>query len=128
MIRGADNRGKNKCRVSDSNHKEKEFPKFVLAPLVAFEPRSGAKNGAVPYERAANAEGVAEVHGGHGGKRVDVFAGLPNGLCIVVPNAVHKAVFLRQKAWRHAWVENEGYEGEEVRERHCTADDGEGWV
>lgn len=80
------------------------------------------------YHGAADAEGVAEVHGGHGGQGVDVFALHPDGLAVVVANAVQKAIFLGKEPRWHAWVEDEDYERKEIGEGHGSADDGEGVV
>lgn len=82
----------------------------------------------MPQERAADAEGVPEVHGWHRSERIDVFPRLPDGLGVVVAHAVHETVFLREEARWHARVGDEGYEGEEVCEGHGAADYCEGGV
>lgn len=79
-------------------------------------------------ERAADGEGVAEVHGGHGGERVDVFAAHPHALCVIVAHCVEETVLFGEEARRHAGVEDEGHEGEEVGEGHSASDGRKGGV
>lgn len=68
------------------------------------------------------------MHGGHGCQGVDVFAFHPDGLPIVVADAVEESVFEGKEPWWHAGIENEDYECEEIGEGHGPADDGEGVV
>jgi hypothetical protein len=45
-----------------------------------------------------------------------------------VAHRVEEAVFFGEQPRRHAWVEHEGEECEEVCECYCASDDGEGGV
>ena len=71
---------------------------------------------------AADDEGVAEMHGGHGGKGVDEIAAHPYGGCVVVVHRIQEAVFRGKEPWWHARVEGKCNKSEEVCNRHGAAD------
>lgn len=71
---------------------------------------------------AADDEGVAEMHAGHGGEGVDKVAAHPDRGRFVVTDGVEEPVFRGQQARRHAGVEGEGQECEEVGEGEGTTD------
>lgn len=114
MIRRAHNRRQNQRRIPYAQKNKEKLPPSVLPPLITFEHRSRAENGAVPEEGTAYAEGVSEVHAWHCCEGVDVLSGLPDRLRVVVADAVDEAVFAGEEPGRHAWVDDEGDEGEEV--------------
>lgn len=124
MIRRRHDCRQNEAGIHDPQDEEEQLPPLALAALVAFQQLAGPEDGAVPDEGAADAEGVAEVHRGHCGERVDVFARLPDGLRIVMADGVEEAVFGWEEARWHAGVEDEGYEGEEIRQSHGAPDGG----
>ena len=74
---------------------------------------------------AADAEGVAEMHARHRGERVDVVARHEDAGGVVVADRVEEAVFGREQARRHAGVEGECEESEEVGQGEGAADCGE---
>lgn len=102
------------------------MPRARFAALSWFE--GGAENAGVVEEGAADAECIAEMHRGHGGKGVDVFAGHPNGLGFIVADGVKEAILGREETGWHAWVADEDYKGEKVGKGHGAADSGEGCV
>lgn len=57
---------------------------------------------------AADHEGIAEMHAGHGRERIDKVAAHPNRCCFVVAHRVKKPIFRRKQAWRHAGVKGKG--------------------
>lgn len=93
-----------------------------------FETLAISKDGGMPEECDTDAETVAKVHGGHCSECVYVFSALPDGLGVVVADGIEESVFFGEETGWHAGVEHECYEGEEVCEGHCSAEDGEGCV
>lgn len=77
---------------------------------------------------AADYEGVAEMHTGHSGERVDKVAAHPDRGCFVMAHGVQETVFRRKQARRHAGVKGKSYECEEVGKGEGAADCGEGGV
>ena len=72
------------------------------------------------YHRTANHKGVAEMHAWHRRQRIDIITTHPDACRVVMPDRVQKAVFRWEQSGRHAWVESEGQEGEQIREGQCS--------
>ena len=53
---------------------------------------------------AADDEGIAEMHAGHGRERIDKVAAHPYRRCIVVAHGVQETIFRRKQARRHAGI------------------------
>lgn len=124
MVCGSDNGREDQCRVRKPEHKVEGLPEKVLSALALLQ--LGAEDAGVVQERAADAEGVAEVHARHRCEAVDVLAAHPDRLRVVVADGVEEAVLFRQEPGWHAGVEDEDYECEEVGEGHGATDGGEG--
>ena len=126
MVRCRHNRHEDHTRVSDPNQHVDAFPDCGL-PNFAFLESAPEDTGVVEHG-AADDEGVAEMHGRHGGKRIDVITTHPDAGCVVVANGVQKSILWREEARRHAGIQGESHKSEEVGEGESTADGGEGWV
>lgn len=72
------------------------------------------------YHRTANHKGVAEMHARHRRERIDIITTHPDARRVVMPDRVQKAVFRWEQSRRHARVESEGQEGEQIREGQCS--------
>lgn len=94
--------------------------KGQAAPL-AHEP-------ALVDEDAADAEGVSEMHAGHGGQLVDVLAAHEDAGGVLGIDRVDEAKLLGQQARRHARVDGKGEKGKHVEQRHGAADGAEARV
>ena len=123
VVRRGDDGDEDVRGVPDAEEGVEDGPGARHAALAGFE--DAAEQAGVVQQRAADAEGVAEVHRGHGRQGVDVLALHPHRLPVVVAHAVEEAVLRRQQARRHARVEDEDGECHQVRERHRPAHDGE---
>ena len=124
MVRRRHNRHQYHGRVPDAQRNVKRLPTPPFAYLAFFE-RPPEDAGVVDHG-AADAEGVAEMHARHRGERVDVVARHEDAGGVVVADRVQEAVFGREQARRHAGVEGECEEGEEVGQGEGAADCGEG--
>lgn len=100
------------CWINDSYPHVEKFPSPSRSCSRVLQ--RAAYYTSVIDHRAADDEPIAEVHRGHGSKGVDVIAGHEDGVCIVMANSIEEAVLRRKQARRHARVEGEGQEGEEV--------------
>lgn len=78
--------------------------------------------------RAADDEGIAEMHARHRGERVNIITTDPNPSGTVMADRVQEAVFGREQARGHARVEGEGQKGKQIRESHGAAEGGKGGV
>lgn len=74
----------------------------------------------------ADDKGVAKVHRGHSGQRVDKITAHPDTGSVVMANGVQEAVLPRKEARWHAGIYGEGHEGEEVGKSKGAADSGKG--
>ncbi len=63
---------------------------------------------------AADHEGIAKMHTGHGGERINKISTHPDRGRSVVAHGVKETIFRRKQARRHAGVKGKGEEGEEV--------------
>lgn len=123
MVCGRNNGDENPRRICNSEEDVEDGPCLRFALLAWFE--GLAENARVVHHCDADTEGVPKVHGWHGGKSVDVFPLHPNGLTVVVADAVEEAVFLGKKSRWHARVEDKDYERKEICKGHGSSDDGE---
>lgn len=88
----------------------------------------------MPEKSAPDHERVREMQTWHGGKLVKVptlavFAD-PDTLGMRLSNGVLEAEAFRKQPGRHAWVNSEGEESNEVTQSHCASRDRklvEGW-
>ena len=90
MVRGGEDGDEDPGWIGDAEQDVEEGHGPGLPLLGRLE--GLAEDARVVDHCAADAEGVAEVHGGHGGKGVDVLALHPDGLAVVVADAVEEAV------------------------------------
>ena len=90
MVRGGDDGDEDPGRICDSEEDVEEGPGLGLALLARFQ--GLAEDACVVDHCAADAEGVAKVHGWHGCQGVDVFPLHPHGLPVVVAHAVEESV------------------------------------
>ena len=112
MVRRRHDRHQYHGRVPDTQRDVKRLPPPPFADLALLE--GAAEDAGVVDHGAADAEGVAEMHARHRGQRVDVVARHEDAGGVVVADRVQEAVFGREQARRHAGVESECQEGEEV--------------
>lgn len=77
---------------------------------------------------AADDEGVAEMHGRHRGKGINIIAAHPYASRVVMADRVEKAVLRWKETRRHARVQREGHKGEKIGQSEGTADRGESGV
>lgn len=124
MVRGSNYGSQYERRIPYAQHEVEQLPKWALAGLSSLQ--RAAEDPGVVNQGHADAEGISEVHRGHGSQGVNVLAAHPNALSVVVANRVQKTVFRREKSRWHAGIENEGHEGAEVGQRHGSAGNGEG--
>jgi hypothetical protein len=124
VVRRGNDSNEDEGRVADAEEQVEELPRGILAHLAAL--KRAPEEPRVVDERHADAEAVAKVHAGHGGELVHVLAAHPHRLGVVVAYRVEEAVFGREQPRRHAWVDDEGQEGEEVCEGQRTPGGGEG--
>ena len=76
MIRRGDNSRQDHARIPDGDADVPELPESRFARLALVH--AAAEDAAVVEHGAADDEGVAEVHGRHGGEGVDVVAAHPD--------------------------------------------------
>jgi hypothetical protein len=114
VVRRGNDGNEDEGRVADAEEQVEDLPRGILAHLAALE--CAPEEPRVVDERHADAETVAKVHAGHGGELVHVLAAHPDGLGVVVAHRVEEAIFGGEQARRHARVDDEGQEGEEVCE------------
>ena len=106
MIRRRNNGNDNHRRIPKAYGYIEGFPTPSLPHLALF--KCPPENAGVVDHRAADHEGVAEMHGWHSGKGVDVVARHEDRGCIIMTDGVEKAVLGRKEAGRHARIEGKG--------------------
>ena len=126
MICSGNNCHKYERRISDADKDVNYFPHERFANFALLE--RSPKHARMVNHGAADDEGVAEMHAGHRGKRIHIIPAHPNAGGVVVTDGVKEAIFLREQARRHAGVECECEEGEEVGEGERSANRGKGFV
>jgi len=102
VVGGRHNRGQDEGRVADTQQQVEQLPESRLAALALLQRASEEPR--VVDQRAADAEGVAEVHAWHRGQRVYVLTAHPHALRVVVAHGVEEAEFGGEEPRRHAWV------------------------
>ncbi len=105
MVRRGDNGDEYHRRIPDAHHHVGDLPcpRLPDLPFLLGFPEYTR----VVDHRAADDKGIAEVHARHRGEGIDVVAAHPDTGGIVMPYRVQEAVFRREQAGRHAWVEGE---------------------
>lgn len=112
MIRRRYNRNQYIKRISHPDKNIKQRPESTFSNLPDFE--IPAKDPGMVDHGDADAEGISEVHRGHGGEGIHVVSLHPHRLGVVAADAVEESVLRGEKTRRHAWVEDKDAEGEEV--------------
>ena len=102
VVGGRHNRGQDEGRVADTQQQVEQLPKSRLAALALLQ--CASEEPRVVDQRAADAEGVAEVHAWHRGQCVHVLTAHPHALRVVVAHGVEEAEFGGEEPRRHAWV------------------------
>lgn len=93
MIGRRDDGQQDPSRVGESKKHIESSPELILPPLPGLE--RPAQDARMVQHGAADEEGVAEMHGRHGGERVDVVPLHPHALPVVVADGVEEAVLAR---------------------------------
>lgn len=88
---------------------------LAVAPVYLLDPTDSS---AFVDEDKSDAEGIAKVHTRHGGQAVHEVSALPHRGGIFAVDRVDEAVFRGQQTRRHARVEDENGEGEQVQQGH----------
>ena len=105
MVSRRNNDKQNHGRIAQPQERIDSFPPPRLPDLTLLQ--RPAEDAAMVDHGAADHKSVAEMHGRHGGKGVDVVAGHEDRGGIVAADGIEKAVFGREQAGRHARVEGE---------------------
>ena len=126
VVRCCHYRDEYETRISQPNEAVDRFPEPRLFRLSLFQGPS--EDARVVNHGAADDKGVAKMHAGHGGERVDKVAAHPYRGGLVVAYRVEESIFRRKQARRHARVKGKGQKGEEIGKGEGAADGGEGWV
>lgn len=93
MIRRRHDRDQDPARIANGKQDIEELPESALAHLSRLE--GSAEDAGMVEDGRADAEGIAEMHGWHGGEGVDVFPAHPDGFGFIASDAVEEAVFAR---------------------------------
>lgn len=123
MVSGRNNRDQDPARVSDGDEEIEELPRLRLPCLSRLE--QFAHDSRVVQHGASDAERVPEMHGRHCGQGIYIFPAHPHTFRVVVSYAIEEAVLAWEQARWHAWIYDENYKCEEVREGHGSSDDRE---
>lgn len=122
MVRGSHNSYEDPARIPDSEEDIEDLPEPGLSKLAWFE--GFAENTGMVDHCYSDAERISKVHARHSGEGIDIIPLHPHALRIVVSNAIQEPVLAGKQPRWHARVHDKYAEGDEVGERHCSADDG----
>lgn len=116
MVSCCDDDGQHKRRIHDAQDGEEGLPS--LGQTLFARGETTTEQARMVHEDGADAEGVAKVQRGEGGKLVEELVGSVDGLSILTTDSVEEAKLFGEESGRHAWIGCEDDEAEEVGEGH----------
>lgn len=122
MVRGSHNGYENPARVPDPEEDVEDLPESGFSQLAWFE--GLAEDTRVVDHCCSDAEGISKMHARHRSESVNIIPLHPHALGIVVSNTIQETVLAGKQPWGHARVHDKYAEGDEVSERHRSADNG----